>query len=281
MLAAILPGDLIDEILCRTHRQERRTRKLPARLVVYYVVALGVFFGDAYDEVLRRLVGGLRTSRAWADNWNYPTTSSLSKARQQLGVEPMKQLFDEVCRPIGQPATPGTFYRDWRVMAVDGVVLNAPDTPVNNARFTHTNSGRFPSAYPVVRVLSLTECGTHALVGASLGTASTSEPSPVRRTSAVRRCRHAHHRRPRPIRPEHLPQAPQSRCRNTSTCQQCLPTGRAGNTARRQLPIRASAAPRAVISASQSRQGGWAQQSSWSSNTPRSWIYVPGGGVHR
>ncbi len=175
VLMSVLDRDLIDEILVETGRREHRVRLLPARVVVYYVIALGLFFGDAYEEVMRKLVGGLRYVRAWSDNWKIPTTSALSQARARLGEEPLQILFEEICRPIATRSTPGGFYRDWRVMALDGVVLDAPDTPGNNEEFTHTNTGRFPSAYPAVRVLALAEAGTHAIVAASLGTATNNE----------------------------------------------------------------------------------------------------------
>jgi len=179
VLMSVLDRDLIDEVLVETGRLEQRVRLLPARVVVYYVISLGLFFGDAYEEVMRKLVGGLRLMRAWSDNWKIPTTSALCQARARLGELPMQILFEEICRPIATRSTPGGFYRDWRVMAMDGVVLDAPDTPENNTQFTHTNTGRFPSAYPAVRMLALVEAGTHAIVAASLGTATNNENSLV------------------------------------------------------------------------------------------------------
>lgn len=179
VLMSVLDRDLIDEILMETGRQEQRVRLLPARVVVYYVIALGLFFGDAYEEVMRKLVGGLRQVRAWSDNWKVPTTSALCQARARLGALPLQILFEETCRPIATRSTPGGFYRDWRVMAMDGVVLDTPDTPENNTQFTHTNTGRRSSAYPAVRVLALAEAGTHAIVAASLGTATDNENSLV------------------------------------------------------------------------------------------------------
>ena len=60
MLTRVVPRELIDEVLLETGRQERRVRLLPARMVVYYVMALALFFGDGYEQVMRRLVGSLR-----------------------------------------------------------------------------------------------------------------------------------------------------------------------------------------------------------------------------
>jgi hypothetical protein len=175
VMMSVLDRDRIDEILLASGRLERRVRLLPARVVVYYVIALGLFFGDAYEEVMRRLVGGLRQMRAWSDNWTFPSTSALSQARARLGEDPLRLLFEDTCRPMASYSTPGAFYGDWRVMAMDGVVLDAPDTPENNKQFGHTNTGRFPSAYPAVGVLALIEAGTHAVVAASIGSGTTNE----------------------------------------------------------------------------------------------------------
>jgi Insertion element 4 transposase N-terminal len=41
--------------------------------VVYYVIALALFFGEAYEEVMRKMVGGLRFVSAWERHWQVPT----------------------------------------------------------------------------------------------------------------------------------------------------------------------------------------------------------------
>lgn len=60
VLSRVIPRDLVDEVIAESGRREKRTRLLPAHVVVYYVLALGLFFGEGYEEVMRRLVGGLR-----------------------------------------------------------------------------------------------------------------------------------------------------------------------------------------------------------------------------
>jgi hypothetical protein len=47
---------MIDTVLAETGRQSRRQRQLPARLVVYYVVALALYAQASYGEALRCLV---------------------------------------------------------------------------------------------------------------------------------------------------------------------------------------------------------------------------------
>jgi len=167
-LIRVVPRDLVDEVLNYTGRSGKRSRLLPARVVVYYVLALTLFFGDAYEEVLRKLVNGLRFLRSWSKEWHVPTSGAISQARARLGVEPLKELFFRVAHPIAGPGTRGAWYRGLRVMAIDGVVLDVPDTEDNVARYGKPRNGSGESAFPQVRIVGLAECGTHAMVAAAL-----------------------------------------------------------------------------------------------------------------
>lgn len=175
VLTRLFPRDLVDEVIAESGRKEKRSRLLPAHVVVYYVLALALYFGEAYEEVMRRLVGGLRFSKGWSREWRVPSTSAISQARARLGEAPLKELFDRVARPMALRSTPGAWFRRWRVMAIDGVILDVADTPENNVEFEHSSGGKGESAFPPVRMVGLAECGTHAIVAAELGTRSTGE----------------------------------------------------------------------------------------------------------
>ena len=58
VLTRVVPRDLVDEVLAETRRREKRSRLLPAHVVVYFVMAMAIF-RDGYEEVMRRLTGGL------------------------------------------------------------------------------------------------------------------------------------------------------------------------------------------------------------------------------
>ena len=72
VLTRLVHRDLVDEVLADTGRTERRRRLLPARVVVYFVLAMTLFFDDAYEEVMRKLVEGLRFLRSWDEDWRCP-----------------------------------------------------------------------------------------------------------------------------------------------------------------------------------------------------------------
>jgi hypothetical protein len=54
-LTRIMPRYVVDEVLAQTERREKRSRALPAHVVVYFVLALALFT-DGYEEVIRKLV---------------------------------------------------------------------------------------------------------------------------------------------------------------------------------------------------------------------------------
>ena len=167
VLTRTVPRFVIDEVLAETGRREKRSRLLPAHVVVYFVMAMALF-RDGYDEVLRALVHGLRFARTWSKAWQVPTTGAISQARDRLGEAPMKELFARVARPLAGQSTPGAWLGPWRLMAIDGVMLDIPETAANLAEYPKAVGGtRRP--YPQAKVVGLGESGTHALIDAAIG----------------------------------------------------------------------------------------------------------------
>lgn len=171
VLTATFPPGLVDEVLAETGRVQQRSRLLPARVVVYFVLGMCLFAGQGYEEVARLLTEGLAWVQRWDGRWEVPTTAAIVRARRKLGVEPLRALFARVCRPMALPATAGAWYRGWRLVAVDGTTFDVPDTEQNVEAFGRPGSGRGQekAAYPQTRVVALAECGTHALFAVSIG----------------------------------------------------------------------------------------------------------------
>src|SRR5436190_19687725 len=80
--------DLLEEVLNRTGRREKRSRRLPAHVMIRYVIAMGVFFAESYDEAMRRLVGNRRKPGSWVDDWQVPTKQATTRPPQRLGPAP-------------------------------------------------------------------------------------------------------------------------------------------------------------------------------------------------
>jgi hypothetical protein len=175
VLTRTFPPDLVDEILAETGRVEQRSRLLPARLVTYYVLGLALFSQSSYEEVMRNLIEGLSWESGWAKSWTMPSKSAIFQARTRLGVEPLEALFARGCVPLAGPDTPGAFYREWRLVAIDGTTLDVADTPANDEAFGRANVSRGHAAFPQLRLVGLAELGTHAITGAAIGPYTDSE----------------------------------------------------------------------------------------------------------
>ena len=150
----------LDYILARTRRRQQRQRRLQANQVVWLVIAMSLFASDSIPMAWRRLHP--------SPGQREPDDSAFTKARQRLGVAPLRELFRDVARPLAVPGTPGAFYRSWRLMGIDGTTFDMPDTPENERIFGRGGNQRSPNAFPQVRVLALCELGTHAICDLTL-----------------------------------------------------------------------------------------------------------------
>ncbi len=168
VLTATFPPEVVDEVVESATRRERRYRLLPARLVVYYVLALSLFREAGYEEVMRQLTEGLAGVGSDASSLRVPSSVAISKARQRLGKEPLEALFARVCVPIATAGTRGAYYRGRRLVSMDGTVLDVADTPSNLSAFGRHHSGRGEAAFPQIRIVALAECGTHAMFAAGI-----------------------------------------------------------------------------------------------------------------
>jgi Insertion element 4 transposase N-terminal len=86
----VFPPELVDRVVAEAGRGERRHRLLPARVVVYYVLAMALFAESSYEEVMRQLVEGLAWESGWRQAWEVPSKVAIYKARQRLGSEPLE-----------------------------------------------------------------------------------------------------------------------------------------------------------------------------------------------
>jgi hypothetical protein len=137
-----------------------------------------LFSQVGYEEVARLLTEGLAWARRWHGSWQVPTTGAIARARARLGPAPLRALFEQAVRPLATPATVGAWYRDWRLVSLDGTTLDVADTPDNAAAFGRPRTHRGErTAFPQVRVMALAECGTHAIIDAALGPYRTGELS--------------------------------------------------------------------------------------------------------
>ena len=199
-LTRAFPPELVDEVVEATDTRELRRRLLPARLVVYFVLALWLFRGPncGYGRVMVKLVDALYHRRrgqqlldgvldpdGWVDagegrRWRPPNISSLARARTRLGADPLHMLFDEVAGPVGALDAAGVCCGGLRVVSMDGSTTDLPDTKDNAEYFGRPSNATRAGAFPQVRWVVAAESGTGALIGAAIGAYTVGEQTLAR-----------------------------------------------------------------------------------------------------
>ena len=185
VLARRFPRSTIERVLRQSGKTDRRQRSLPAPVMVYYVIALALYMQVSYREVLRCLLEGLSWLRDAQERPAAASRSGISRARMRLGVEPLRQLHDEIVRPIARPSSRGAWYGGRRLVSLDGSVLDVADEPGNRQAFGRPGASRGASAYPQLRFVSLVENGTHVLFGSRMGPYAESEITLARQLLAA------------------------------------------------------------------------------------------------
>lgn len=170
-LTQIVPFEMIDAVLAESAATvQRRIRLLPARVTIYFLLAMGLFPERGYRGVFSTLTAGLGPLRPAT-----PTASALRQARRRIGPRPLAALFDLLTGPIAWPRTPGTGWRGLRPVAIDGTGIAIPDSTPNQA-WTDKPTASHPAAgYPLLRLITLVECGTRALIAAVFGSPAQGE----------------------------------------------------------------------------------------------------------
>jgi Insertion element 4 transposase N-terminal/Transposase DDE domain len=201
VLTRVFTPELVDAAVEDAGAREQRRRLLPARLMVYFVLALWLFRGrnSGYGQVMAKLADGLYHQRragdllagqqldpdGWVDagqgrRWRPPNISSLSRGRGKLGPAPVRFLFEQVTGPIGDVQDPGVSCCGLRVVSVDGSTSDVPDSAANDEHFGRPSNQVRDGAFPQVRWLAAAESGTGSLLGASLGPYRDSEQALAR-----------------------------------------------------------------------------------------------------
>jgi hypothetical protein len=181
-LTRIVPFEMVDAVLAETGRTQQRLRLLPSRVVVYLLMAAGLFAEVGYLGVWDKLVAGL-------DGLGLarPSGTAVWQARIRVGVAPLRALFDLLRGPASGIRTAGVWWCGLLVTAIDGTVLDVPDSPGNTAYLRKNRSQHGTAGYPQIRLVALVACGTRAVIDAVFGPKSSGET-----TQALRLLRSLH-----------------------------------------------------------------------------------------
>jgi hypothetical protein len=175
-LTRIVPFEMVDAVLADCGALQRRVRKLPARVVVYLLLAAALFEPVGYLAVWRKLIRSLQGAGVAK-----VTGAALWQARTRLGPAPLQALFDLLRGSAAAPRTSGAWWRGLLVCAIDGTTLDVPDTPGHRARLGKQDNQYATAGYPQIRLVALVACGTRAIIDAVFGPTADGEPAYVPR----------------------------------------------------------------------------------------------------
>ncbi len=106
-LTRIVPFEMVDAVLAETGAQQQRVRDLPSRVVVYLLLAAGLFADLGYGQVWARMIAGLGGLSVAV-----PTAGALAQARRRIGVAPLRALFDLLRGPAAGVSVKGVRWRE-------------------------------------------------------------------------------------------------------------------------------------------------------------------------
>ena len=168
-LTRIVPFEMVDAALAETGSVQQRLRLLPSRVVVYLLLAAGLFAEIGLSQVWTRLCAGL-DGLAVAT----PTAGALAQARRRIGVAPLRALFDLLRRAARPPACAAAEGRVLAGAAGHRHRRHHPVLPGHRWRICsvyHPAGGGYHggTGYPMVRLLALVACGTRTVIDATFG----------------------------------------------------------------------------------------------------------------
>lgn len=159
-LSALIEPAWIEQALASSGKASIRRRKLPAEHAIWLVIGLALFRNRPLWQVVQQLDLSL-------DGQTLPAPSASVQARQRLGEEPLAGLFGLLTQAWSRPAAHAQ--QSLRVLAVDGVVWSAPDTPENRAQLGCCSNQHGPVSWPQIRATCLMDTHSHELLDAKLG----------------------------------------------------------------------------------------------------------------
>ncbi len=171
----VIPRSQVESLLDRCGVASKRERKLPAVFMVYFIITLCLYSSKSMRETLRTvleecpMIGGRLREAAIA------SASALSKARTRLGAQVMAELFALVVTPQATKATPGAFFKKYRLVIIDGSTLSLLDTAKNAAAFGGPGKKKGQPSVPMASLVVLVECGTRIIFGVALSRYTTGE----------------------------------------------------------------------------------------------------------
>src|SRR5665811_1584217 len=82
VLTRVFPPALVDEVIAEAGRTELSSRTLPARVMAYFAIGMGLYSQGSYEDVLSQLTDGLSWASGWEDTFTLPSRSVGARRRR-------------------------------------------------------------------------------------------------------------------------------------------------------------------------------------------------------
>lgn len=161
----------VEAALEETGTASVRKRKLPAQLVVWLVIGMGLFRDRAIQEVVSHLGLVLPSEKKGGDKGKKTLVpSAIPQARYRVGAEPIEMIFSQTAHEWAHAEADKDRWRGLALYGMDGTTFRVPDTDENREAFCLPGSGgRGQAGYPQVRAVGLMALRSHLLADAAFG----------------------------------------------------------------------------------------------------------------
>lgn len=166
-----LPLEWITQALDDTNKASMRRRKLPAELVVWLVIGIGLYRDRPVSDVLDKL--DLKLSNSLGESI---APSAIPQARKRLTAKPLEALFSTTAKHWTQAEDSDDTWCGLRLFSVDGTQFKTHDTQALAKHFNYVkHSENRHTEYPVVRLCALCSLRSRLLHNVAFGPSSTGE----------------------------------------------------------------------------------------------------------
>lgn len=163
----------ITAALAATGTASLRRRRLPAEQVIWLVLGMALLRDRSIAEVAATLDLVLPSRQGGP-----AAASAIAQAKDRLGDEPLRWLFDTCARAWAHTSAAKHRWRGLALYGVDGTTLRVPDPTENREHFTLPSGGpRGEAAYPQLRLVVLSALRSHLIAAAAFGPYSMGEVS--------------------------------------------------------------------------------------------------------
>lgn len=166
-----LPIDWVEQALKQTDKASIRRRKLPAELVVWLIVGIGLYRNRSISEVVAKL--DLKLVNKLGET---VAPSAIPQARQRLTDTPLQALFDISANHWLEREDKADTWHGLQLYSIDGTQLRCADSPETAEEFGYiTNNPPKHTEYPVIRMCALMSLRSRMIKDVKFGSSGIGE----------------------------------------------------------------------------------------------------------